>query len=103
MIGTGLTSNKRQQMAALSYNAVKAVEGWLVENPQWFAPTGPVPDPPVDPNAPRQAAPAPTMRNADGSRHPRPPTRRKAATPVETTPLAAPAAASAATARATDA
>lgn len=36
VIGTGLTRTKEQQMAALSYNAVKAVEGWFLENPQWF-------------------------------------------------------------------
>lgn len=36
VIGSGLTQTKAQQMAALSYNAVKAVEGWLLENPDWF-------------------------------------------------------------------
>ncbi len=36
VIGTGLTRTKKQQMDALSYNAVKRVEGWLLENPQWF-------------------------------------------------------------------
>lgn len=36
VIGTGLTKTREQQMAALSYNAAKAVEGWLLENPTWF-------------------------------------------------------------------
>lgn len=36
VIGSGLTRSKEEQMAALSYNAVKAVEKWLSENPQWF-------------------------------------------------------------------
>jgi hypothetical protein len=50
MIGSGLTQNKRKQMDVLSYNAAKAIEGWLLENPEWFglpplpkAKTGPVP------------------------------------------------------------
>ena len=64
VIGTGLTSNKRQQMAALSYNAAKAVENWLLENPQWFAPGGPVPDPPVEPGAAKKPGPAPTVAPA---------------------------------------
>lgn len=36
VIGTGLTRTKKQQMEALSYNAVKRIEDWLLENPQWF-------------------------------------------------------------------
>ena len=39
VIGTGLTRTKAQQMEALSYNAVKRVEEWLLENPQWFGMT----------------------------------------------------------------
>lgn len=39
VIGTGLTRTKKQQMEALSYNAVKRVEDWLLENPQWFGMT----------------------------------------------------------------
>lgn len=39
-IGTGLTRTKKQQMEALSYNAVKRVEQWLLEHPEWF-PTAP--------------------------------------------------------------
>jgi hypothetical protein len=36
VIGSGLTRTKAQQMDALSYNAVKAVERWLLTNPEWF-------------------------------------------------------------------
>jgi hypothetical protein len=36
VIGTGLTRTREQQMAALSYAAAKAVERWLLENPEWF-------------------------------------------------------------------
>jgi hypothetical protein len=36
VIGTGLTRTKQQQMDALSYNAAKKVETWLLENPEWF-------------------------------------------------------------------
>ena len=36
VIGSGLTRTKAQQMEALSYNAVKAVERWLLTNPEWF-------------------------------------------------------------------
>lgn len=35
VIGTGLTRNKKQQMEALSYNAVKRVEQWILDNPEW--------------------------------------------------------------------
>jgi hypothetical protein len=36
VVGTGLTRTKAQQMDALSYNAVKRVEQWFLENPAWF-------------------------------------------------------------------
>ncbi|MEZ5798923.1 MAG: hypothetical protein R3D63_16490 [Paracoccaceae bacterium] len=39
VIGTGLTRTKQQQMDALAYNAVKKVEDWLLENPEWFGMT----------------------------------------------------------------
>jgi hypothetical protein len=48
VIGSGLTQSKEKQMEILSYNAVKRVEEWLLENPQWF-------DMPID----GQTAPAP--------------------------------------------
>lgn len=42
VIGTGLTRSKRQQMEALSYNAVKKIEHWFLTHPEWFnmAPDG---------------------------------------------------------------
>lgn len=36
VIGTGLTRTKKQQMEALAFNAVKRVEDWLLEHPEWF-------------------------------------------------------------------
>ena len=39
VIGTGLTRTKAQQMEALSFNAVKKVEDWLLEHPEWFGMT----------------------------------------------------------------
>ncbi len=39
VIGTGLTRTKKQQMDALAFNAVKKVEDWLLEHPEWFGMT----------------------------------------------------------------
>ncbi|VDC22458.1 hypothetical protein [Pseudogemmobacter humi] len=39
VIGTGLTRTKAQQMEALSFNAAKKVEDWLLEHPEWFGMT----------------------------------------------------------------
>jgi hypothetical protein len=36
VVGSGLTQSASKQMEILSYNAAKAVEGWLLENPEWF-------------------------------------------------------------------
>lgn len=49
VIGTGLTRNKKEQMEALSYNAVKRVEEWFLDNPEWF---GLPPKPPAPEAAP---------------------------------------------------
>ena len=38
VIGSGLTRAKQQQRAILSDNAAKAVERYLLDNPQWFEP-----------------------------------------------------------------
>lgn len=35
-VGSGLTQTREEQMANLSYNAAKAVEKWLLDNPEWF-------------------------------------------------------------------
>ena len=50
VVGSGLTKSAAQQMDTLSYNAAKAVEGWLLEHPEWFG----LPPLPVD------KVPAPT-------------------------------------------
>lgn len=36
VIGSGVTQTKAKQMEILAYNAAKAVENWLLENPEWF-------------------------------------------------------------------
>ena len=64
VIGTGITRTKQQQMDALAYNAVKRVEEWFLQNPEWFGLTtkpGPTPaDPPtvVSAKPPSAATPA---------------------------------------------
>ena len=71
MLGSGLTQNKEKQMETLSYNAAKAVEKWLVDNPQWFdlpplkgkAATNPV----AKPIAVKPAAPPPVAKAAAAS------------------------------------
>jgi hypothetical protein len=35
-VGSGLTQSKEKQMEVLSYNAIKKVERWLLDNPEWF-------------------------------------------------------------------
>ena len=66
VIGTGITRSKKQQMDALSYNAVKRVEAWLLENPEWFG---------LPAAVARKGADAPTVVSA---------------TPAPTPPLATP-------------
>jgi hypothetical protein len=53
VIGTGLTRNKTEQMEALSYNAVKRVEEWFLENPEWFGLPPKPPAPEADPSSNR--------------------------------------------------
>jgi len=62
VIGTGITRTKKKQMEALSYNAVKRVEQWLLEHPEWFPKGGavPVPLPAEGAAAAASAAPATT-------------------------------------------
>nr|WP_232489125.1 hypothetical protein [Rhodobacter amnigenus] len=45
VIGSGLTRTKKKQMEVLSYNAVKRVEAWLAQHPEWFPTGGAVPVP----------------------------------------------------------
>lgn len=59
VIGTGLTSTKRQQIDRLSYNAAKVIEGWFLDNPQWFLASGSVPG-----DAPATPAPVPRVVSA---------------------------------------
>lgn len=58
MIGSGLTQSKEKQMERLSFNAVKAVERWLLENPEWFGlPKAAGPSPADAPTVASAAAP----------------------------------------------
>lgn len=60
VIGTGLTRTKQQQMDALAYNAVKRVEEWFLDNPEWFGlPPRVVPSPADAPTVVSGPAPAP--------------------------------------------
>lgn len=36
VVGSGLTQSKARQMEILSYNAVKRIEQWFLDNPEWF-------------------------------------------------------------------
>jgi hypothetical protein len=56
VIGTGITRTKKKQMEALSYNAVKRVEKWLLEHPEWFPKGGAVPVPLAAEEAAKAAA-----------------------------------------------
>lgn len=62
VIGTGLTSTKTQQIDALSYNVAKALEGWFLDNPQWFDPAGAIPG-----DAPDLSTPPPQPRVVSGA------------------------------------
>lgn len=35
-IGSGITQNAEEQMAELAFVAVRSVEDWFLENPEWF-------------------------------------------------------------------
>jgi len=69
VLGSGLTQSAAKQMEILSYNAAKAVEGWLLENPEWFGlpPLATAPSPTVTtfnatpPAVPTAAAPVPAV------------------------------------------
>jgi hypothetical protein len=37
VVGSGLTSTAEEQMERLAFNAARAVERWMRENPEWFA------------------------------------------------------------------
>lgn len=62
MVGSGLTQSAAKQMEILSYNAAKAVEGWLLDNPEWFGlppkPVAKAPEVTTFNAAPPPAAPA---------------------------------------------
>lgn len=78
VIGTGLTSTKTQQIDALSYNVAKALEGWFLDNPQWFDPAGAIPG-----DAPDLSTPPPQPRVVSG------PSAGAASVAISPAPLAA--------------
>lgn len=41
ILGSGLTQTAEQQMQQLAENAALAIESWMLENPDWFAPAAP--------------------------------------------------------------
>jgi len=43
LISSGLTRNKKKQMKVLADNAAKAIQDWLLENPEWIG-LPPLPD-----------------------------------------------------------
>ena len=51
-VGSGITQSREKQMEILAYNAVKQVEKWLLDNPEWFG---------LPPKPKASAAPAPTV------------------------------------------
>ena len=60
VIGSGVTQSKAKQMEILAYNAAKAVENWLLENPEWFGLTKAE----VKANAAARAAAKPAAKSA---------------------------------------
>lgn len=68
-VGSGLTQSREKQMEILSYNAVKQVEKWLLDNPEWFG---------LPPKKTASAAPAPTVVSTPAAS---PPTAPLPATP----------------------
>jgi hypothetical protein len=89
VLGSGLTKTREEQLEALSFNVAQALEGWFLQNPQWFAAGAAIPGP--NPNAAPDES-APTVMSPGGAASPRPATPAPVAvTPaaVETVPLVA--------------
>jgi hypothetical protein len=61
VLGSGLTKTSEEQLAALSYNVAQTLEGWFLENPQWFAADRAIPG--ANPNA-NATESAPTVVSA---------------------------------------
>ena len=84
MVGSGLTQSAEKQMEILSYNAAKAVEGWLLDNPEWFG---------LPPKAVAKAGPAPTVMSSAPSSAPAvAPVVAPVAAPIKVPPTVAPVA-----------
>ncbi len=87
VIGSGLTSTKKQQLDALAYNVAQTLEGWFLENPQWFDAAGAIPG-----AAPLVGTPPPTARvvSAQPAAPLAAPASEAAALPAATVPGTAP-------------
>ncbi|MGL4442967.1 MAG: hypothetical protein ACRCU1_05035, partial [Alsobacter sp.] len=89
VLGSGFTKTKEEQLAALSYNVAQVIEGWFMQNPQWFAASGAVAG--DNPNAtPLESQPTlvsgtPESRRAAAAATP--PAPAAAPVAVETVPL----------------
>lgn len=82
VLGSGFTKTKEQQLAALSYNVAQTIEGWFLDNPQWFAAEGAIPG--ANPNA-NAEEPAPTSMSAPRAAKPAPVAAAPA--PIDSTTL----------------
>ena len=51
IVGTGYTRSKNEQMEALTYNAAKRIEAWLLQHPEWFGLPPLPPKPPAEPSS----------------------------------------------------
>ncbi len=56
VLGSGFTKTKEEQLDALAYNVAQTIEGWFMDNPQWFAAEGAIPGANPNANAGRAAA-----------------------------------------------
>ncbi|MCW1931636.1 hypothetical protein [Pararhodobacter zhoushanensis] len=64
IVGSGLTQNAEQQMAALAANAALRIETWMLEHPEWFEHAGDE-TAPADAAAAGTDAPAPAASTPD--------------------------------------
>jgi hypothetical protein len=91
VLGSGFTKTKEEQLAALSYNVAQTIEGWFMQNPQWFAASGAIPG--DNPNAtPLESQPTlvsgtPESRRAAAAASAAPAAPAAAPVAVETVPL----------------
>ncbi len=64
VVGSGLTRTREEQMATLSVNAARQINGWLVENAAWFTPEAVAARAKLPPETAVAPAPAPATAPA---------------------------------------